>query len=68
MVWRRNRAVKVGYQHDNMWEITEGIEATDWVVVDASDRFALLQYERSNVEVERVPMPTEASNEGRRLQ
>ena len=28
----------------------------------------LLQYERSLVEVERVPMPTEASNEGQRLQ
>jgi RND family efflux transporter MFP subunit len=63
-----NRAVRVGYQHDNMWEITEGIEANDWVVVGASDQNALLQHERSTVEVERVPMPTEASNEGRRLQ
>ena len=64
----RNRAVRVRYKHDNMWEITEGIEATDWVVVGSSDPGALWQYERSNVEVERVPMPTEASNEGRRLQ
>jgi hypothetical protein len=64
-IWR---AVKLGSRHDSLLEITEGIEATDSVVVGPSNWRALLQDDRSIVEVERVPMPTESSNEGQRLQ
>ena len=68
MVGEESGGDESGYQHDECWEIIEGLKDDEWVVVGSCGSGALSQSVGSKVEVERVPMPTEASYGVERLQ